>query len=1447
MPRSRALRIAVGLTRGLVYAVALLLLLIGLAFAAAETAWGKDRLRRLIIQQANLYLAGTLEIDRLEGSLVRGIELQNVRLSRDGRALLAVADVSLSYSLRELFETGVVVRRVRLTRPRITAGRQPDGRWDLAALIRREAREQQRRGPSRPITIQSIEVIDGIVDLRDPLRFGAANASTRYDSLNALLTFTYEPVSWRIRVERASWTGRAPDLTVSSLSGDISSGRDGLSFAGLRVQTPATVFTLAGRIVRDPQPTRVDLRVNAERFSFQEWAGVIRQLQNVAVEAAFDVSLKGPIAQLATGLTLESSAGGVRGALVLDTTAPGWRGAGAVELTHFNVARWFSWPDRPSDISGRVTFDMTRFAPRFPRGTYAFAGTHAAFLEFAADNLRARGTITDRAVGIAEATGIAYGASLTVSDGEIAIDRPYPFRFVGTAARVDLRALPDSVPVPHVDSRLAFDYDVTGQFTLPFVRGRALFQLSEFLGATVRAGTAGSVDTSARPLQYSGDVDIRDVNLSRMGAELGLQWLQDPRYAGTASGRFTVEGAGAEPASLRLTGGGRLTRAEMFEGSLTDADVAVQIEAGSLVATYDGRFSSVNPAIALNDPRFQASLSGEGRGRVGVRDLLVRSPAIADYQVDTTLSISASTVRGVALESGSLQATLSDSVLTLAQARAAGPALDAHGSGVVQLDGQHSSQFEYDVARADLSLARDVLGREMSGDIATRGRLSGPTGAPRLEGEATVNRLAVTGIKVLATTAAYDVTIPPGALRDISARVTGRASFIDMFDQSLPQAEGTVTYAGGRLNIGLTLTPREGVEGTLAGSMVVRPEQRTLDLANLTVTVQNSGWDLAPSAAPQLIAWDEGGLAVSPLLFVNTASPDQRIALSGTWREDGRGALRITATHVFLDAFAELIERPARYGGLIDLDATLRGTRDQPTLDGQLTITEGRIQRFAYEKLSGRMGYADGFLQVDLRLDQSPGVWLTAVGRAPLALFDRERPEQPIKVAIASSPIGLGLLEGFTDMLREVRGQMLVNMNVVGTSHDPHFTGSLDLTDAGFLITASGARYKNGRAALRFASDRLTVQELHLEDSRGRPLDMKGSLGTHELRAGDLEIDVTARRFEVLDNEFGTVEVDVRLGFRGQFESPRITGAITVTNGELNVNEILDRTLLRPYATEAARAAALDAVPAFNPWQLLGLDIELHVPNTLRLTGDDVQVAPGTPLGFGSFNLRVVGDLYLYKDPRQPLYVTGSLDRVTGTYAFQGRRFDINPTSSIEFRGDLTPELFITVEREISGVNTRVTIAGPLDEPELRLTSTPPLADSDILSLIVFNTSTNQLSADQQRDLAVRAATLAAGFLATPLITALERSLGLDILQIESTGDPGSARVTVGDEIAPGLVARFSRQFGRDEFDEATIEYFLSRILRVRATFSDAGSLSRRSPFRRVERAGIDLVVFFSF
>ena len=73
--------------------------------------------------------------------------------------------------------------------------------------------------------------------------------------------------------------------------------------------------------------------------------------------------------------------------------------------------------------------------------------------------------------------------------------------------------------------------------------------------------------------------------------------------------------------------------------------------------------------------------------------------------------------------------------------------------------------------------------------------------------------------------------------------------------------------------------------------------------------------------------------------------------------------------------------------------------------------------------------------------------------------------------------------------------------------------------------------------------------------------------------------------------------------------------------------------------------------------------------------------------------------------------------------------------------------------------------------------------------------------------------------------------------------------MTIGTEIAPGLVARFSRSFGAGQLDynEAQIEFYLSRLFRLRATFTDASANAYVTSFRVVERAGVDLLLFFSF
>ena len=355
---------------------------------------------------------------------------------------------------------------------------------------------------------------------------------------------------------------------------------------------------------------------------------------------------------MGTDLKLAGTGGGVSGHLVLDTSVPGWHGTGDVHVDRLNLARWLNRPDRPSDITGRVTFDLAlELGRHFPRGVYTFDGPHAMYMNYAADNLRARGQITSSAVLIAAADARAYGAGVTTRDSSIGLDEPFPYHFQGTTTGIDLRDVPREVPVPHMESRLTFDYDVTGRFSNPYIIGRAEFASSSFLGATVGAGTVGSIDTQQKPFRYTGEGDVSGIDFGRFGAGLDVSWLRDPRYAGVMSGHFHVDGAGSG-AALMLTGGGRIARADMFKGTLADADVSIDIDGGTLRASYDGRLERVDPAVPFADPRFAASLTGTGKVTVAAHDLLTKTTTLADYDVEGTLVATGSTVRGYEIDRG---------------------------------------------------------------------------------------------------------------------------------------------------------------------------------------------------------------------------------------------------------------------------------------------------------------------------------------------------------------------------------------------------------------------------------------------------------------------------------------------------------------------------------------------------------------------------------------------------------------------------------------------------------------------------------------------------------------------------------------------------------------------------------------------------------------------------
>ncbi len=1087
-PLRRARSLARWLIRAVVILVAIILAVTGVVIAVVETTWAKDQLRAIVVRQANQYLTATLDIGRLEGSLFGGLTLGNVALSREGHPIIAIDEVRLSYSLRELWQNGTVIRRVVITRPRVVAAKQPDGRWDLGALVKRDASQQSRTGPGRAIEIQAIELIDANVTLRDPFQFGPAHVPTEFQSLNASMSLAYAPVRWTLVFDKMSWMGHAPELTVTSLSGKLGRGTEGWFFDGLSVQTPRSAFTFSGQVFIGDRPTMLDLEVHAAPFAFQEWSGVLTGLKNIAVEASFDTTLKGPLTRLDTRLAIAGTGGSVKGQLTLNTKVPGWHGAGAVDVSRINLARWLNRPDRPSDVTGHVAFDLDLDLGRhFPRGSYEFKGPHAMYLDYAADDLHSTGRLTATEVLIDRMSGLAYGANLPSTTGSIGLDRPYPYHFQGTMTDLDLRLVPKSVPVPHVETRLALDYDVTGQFSQPFITGRARFARSEFLGATISEGTIGTIDTGTRPIRYSGDGEILGTNLNRFGEGLDVGWLKDPRYAGSVSGRFRVDGAGADVATLALTADGRFSRGDLFKGVISDADVSLQIDHGTLQSSFNGRFAGIDPVVAFGDPRLAASLTGSADVRTTVRDVLTRTPSLADYEVNGTMALARSTIRGISLDSGTIQGSLSNERLSIAQFNVSGPAISGTGSGLVALNPNDMSDFQYDITRADLAALRPVVGGSATGLVNTKGRWTGSMAAPRFAGDGTLSNLDAFGITALTMTGEYDATIPTGpanarpdgasgaaaalgTLGTISAKVTGRASFMKILGQEMKEASGTITLAAERADFDLTMTETSGRMGGAAGAILLHSGRQSIDLLNLTVTVGGRPWRLVGSAVPPTLSWSDAGLTITPSAFATGPQDDQRLEVSGTWQYDGNGTLRVAAKHTFLETFQNTQNGPARFGGAVDLDAIIRGTRNAPIVTGTITISNGRIERVTYEKLAGRVDYSEGFFDVDLRLDQAPGTWLTVQGKVPPALLDRERGEQPIDLTIRSSPIDLGLLAGVTDLVSSATGRIQLDVRAIGTNRDPHF----DRTG------------RRGRCGVPGEDDRRAIQKRPRRDPPGR-------------------------------------------------------------------------------------------------------------------------------------------------------------------------------------------------------------------------------------------------------------------------------------------------------------------------------------------------------------------------
>jgi autotransporter translocation and assembly factor TamB len=689
--------------------------------------------------------------------------------------------------------------------------------------------------------------------------------------------------------------------------------------------------------------------------------------------------------------------------------------------------------------------------------------------------------------------------------------------------------------------------------------------------------------------------------------------------------------------------------------------------------------------------------------------------------------------------------------------------------------------------------------------------------------------------------------------------------------------------------------------------VIFHPDHQEIHLPAITLRSQQVEWHAAPGTAGA-IQYARDRIEVKDIVLESAGN--QRISADGIVGGQGDEALRVRAENVDVAQLNQVaLGRTGEIAGRLTADASVTGSTAAPRVTGDFTLSQGAFRMFTFESLGGTVDYQRTGVDLDVRLQQNATQWLTAKGHAPTTLFTptpaelkgvhTEPPaDEAVNIQVESSPIDLGVIQGFTSYVSNVTGTMQANFKVTGSGYDPHLDGAVEVHNGAFEIPEFGTTYTGLDTRIDLAPDAVKIAEMKIVDNHGSPLTIGGQLAVHGREVGGVQVNLQSHDFKVIDNELGNVRLDTDLRLTGELGAPRLEGSVDVNTGTLDVARILEQATSSAYSTKATELPTVDpttaqekvranaAIPpdadttkpgraadtapnvtaavkttdaqqevastaAVTPGLMdrLTLDVAFGVPDDLILKGQGLKASSGG-VSLGDMSVTVGGMVQVQKMPGDPIRLRGDINTVRGSYTFQGRRFDVQRDGRIRFIGsdEIDPLLELEAHRLISGVDTFIRVQGTMRQPELSFRSSPPLDEADILSLIVFNQPINELGEGQQASLAQRASDLAGGYVASGLARSIGNALNLDEFELKAAGENGGGpSVSVGQQVGKNLFFRLRQAFGSAQSTELILEYQIADFLRLQATAAETSGGTQRVQFNRVERGGIDLIFFFSY
>lgn len=408
---------------------------------------------------------------------------------------------------------------------------------------------------------------------------------------------------------------------------------------------------------------------------------------------------------------------------------------------------------------------------------------------------------------------------------------------------------------------------------------------------------------------------------------------------------------------------------------------------------------------------------------------------------------------------------------------------------------------------------------------------------------------------------------------------------------------------------------------------------------------------------------------------------------------------------------------------VLNAEVTAVGTVDGLAANVDMTLTEVRVIQLPTDwpagKLTLRAALTEGKASVEMGATQSPMPMITLKAEVPFDLRAvlkeaKSVMQVPIVANLRVPETDLRFVKQFAPTLFESFPAVLkLEADLSGTLERPSLRAVLDLDAAEILLM--NPDYPSVRAVrVRLRSE---DQLIRIEDASmllaGGGVKLEGEMGIEALRNPTLDLRFTAREALVYRDPTISVRADADLTCRGDLASATVAGEIAVVRGrvfkEIDVAPALRLPTSAPALPPdpARTGASINLPPFLDDWNF---DVRVRTREPVLLAGNlfNGAIAADLKVGGTGVDPQLTGvanvERFLLRLPFSTINVT------SGTITLNPER---PHDPQLDFRAESRmPSHFITLYA-----------FGPLSNVRTRMSSSPPMREPDIATLLATGTT----------------------------------------------------------------------------------------------------------------------------